>query len=105
MDTLEPSGEWPFDEPKNLAVITTKSIMREGKPVLYVFHTEEEEWSFMDGEPPKVENGMVVGLSTMMQHDSSLLELANLPPGWVAWRESRNAVWKREQYEEAGEDD
>ena len=37
----------------------------------------------------------LVGLSEMVRHDPSVLELADMPPGWSATRETRDAPWKR----------
>jgi hypothetical protein len=44
---------WPFDDPSNVAVITTKSIAFGRKPVLLVTHDEEDDaWQFLPREGP-----------------------------------------------------
>lgn len=73
---------WPFDQPKNCAVITLSSIIRAGKPILHVAHYEEDHsWGFYDGEDVRVEGAMVVSLLSMVNRDASLLDVADLPPG------------------------
>jgi hypothetical protein len=34
--------DWPFADPKNVAVYTVKSIWKLGKPILYVYHDEDD---------------------------------------------------------------
>jgi len=86
--------EWPFSDPKNLAVITTWSILRGGKPILLVSH-DEDGWQFLDGDIPRMEDAAIVSLQHIARHDLSLTELADLPVGWQAWREDATSPWKR----------
>ena len=87
--------DWPFAAPKNLAVITTRSIVVEGKPILIVSRDEDDDgWQFLDGSTPDEANAMVVSLYSMVQLDPSILPLFDLLPGWQAWREDANAVWQ-----------
>jgi hypothetical protein len=42
--------DWPFDEPQNLAVISTRQVMEGEAPILFVSHDEEDEgWQFLTG--------------------------------------------------------
>lgn len=94
--------DWPFEEPENTAVITTRRIMEEGRPILSVFRDAEEgEWQFLDGEDVGPEDAMVVGFGSILRHDPSVSTLADLPPGWVAWRDSADADWQRAPDEDA----
>jgi hypothetical protein len=93
--------DWPFDDPKNLAVITTKRIVNGEAPILLVFRDAEEgDWQFLDGEEfyddgNFVEGAAVVGLHTITRIDPSLLSLADLPLGWEAWRVTKDGPWQR----------
>lgn len=87
---------WPFDQPKNCSALTLRSIVYEGKPILYVVHHEDDHgWGFYDGEDVRVGNAMVVSLLSMVNRDASLLDVADLSPGWYAWREKPGAPWQR----------
>ena len=78
---------WPFKDPPNLATITLRSIIEDGKPILAVFHSEAEDWQFLDGSETLDENeARVVGLREIVDRDSSLLDLADLPVGLHPWR-------------------
>jgi hypothetical protein len=41
------------------------------------------------------EDAAVVGLGTMVRHDRTILELADLPLGWVATRKGPGEGWVR----------
>jgi hypothetical protein len=91
---------WPFEDPTNVAVITTRSIVKDRKPILLVTHDNDDgSWQFLDGGPITVTDGMVLALSEVVEIDPSVKELADLPYGWRAWRENKNSPWKRSEPE------
>jgi predicted phosphoadenosine phosphosulfate sulfurtransferase len=49
--------------------------------------------SFSGGQ---IENAVVVRLECIPQIDPTAKELADLPPGWHAWRRSKEQPWVRE---------
>jgi hypothetical protein len=93
---------WPFADPPDVASITVRQIVREGHPVLLVAHDADDgSWQFLTGGAFDVADGMVVSLQGMVERDSSLAELADLPLGWQAWREQRGSPWQRGPSESA----
>lgn len=102
MDTVEqhehdfPESEWPFSEPENVAAISTVQVFRRGFPILRVTHDADGDWQILCGTTSDSEDGIVVCLGCAYQHDKSIGELADLPPGWFAWRESVESPWLRE---------
>lgn len=95
---------WPFDQPPNCGVITLRKIMEHGKPILLVSHDEDDHgWQFLDGsENPDLADAVHVCLSHVVETDQTLIELADLPPGWQAWRASLQDKWVREPCCEGG---
>jgi hypothetical protein len=90
------SADWPFDDPEDVAVFTTRRIMDGHSSVLLVTHDEEESgWQFLDSGDLEREDAMLVSLLSMTERDPSLLQLADLPVGWIAWRESPETPWRR----------
>jgi len=88
--------KWAFADPPNLAVVTLVQVLQRGMPVLYVTHDADDGgWQFLTGEAVDVADSVVVGLEEMIRHDPSLVTLADLPTGWSAWREGRDAEWQR----------
>jgi hypothetical protein len=94
--------DWPFADPPNVATFTVRQIIEGGPPVLWVSHDEDDgAWQFHTGEEDfEVADGMIVCLKNMIARDPSLSELADLPFGWKAWRESPSHPWKRKPQSE-----
>lgn len=91
---------WPFADPPNVAVVSQRTILKEGRPILLVIHEEEDGgWQFLDGGEFRVEGAMLVVLKTILSHDSSIAMLADLPPGWQAARAGPGEPWKRQKSE------
>jgi hypothetical protein len=89
---------WPFDQPKNCAVFTTTHVMNDGHDIIYVFHDADDHgWQFHYGGEKGIEDSMVVCLSEIVSHDATVLEVADLPPGWMAWRTKKGDGWQRAQ--------
>lgn len=92
------TSDWPFDQPKNVACITLWNILRDHAPVLLVTHDADDgSWQFLDGSDLVNAKPAVVGLANMVKLDPTLLELADLPEGWRAWRSACGAPWTREK--------
>lgn len=90
-------GDWPFDQPRNCAVITLRSIAFDGDPILHVTHDRDDHgWQFLSLEDFQMEDACVLGLEEIVRLDPTVLELAGLPPGWHAWRRSPSEPWTRE---------
>jgi hypothetical protein len=87
---------WPFDQPENCAVITLRAIIFGGEPVLRVTHDADDHgWQFLGVGDADVADAAVVALSEIVARDPSLLQIADLPPGWGAWRSSLSAPCQR----------
>jgi len=89
--------QWPFVDPPNTAVFTSKKIISGEEWVYYVSHDEEDgAWQFHPSCGPTPEGeAAVVGLGTVFDLDSSIGDLSDLPLGWCAWRQCREGAWQR----------
>lgn len=89
-------NSWPFDQPRNCAVLTTTHVMKEGRDIICVFHDADDHgWQFHSEGGKTVAEHLVVSLGEIVRHDPSVLEVADLPPGWKAWRKKKEATWQR----------
>jgi hypothetical protein len=89
-----------FKDKPNTAVFTTKFVMYESHLITYVAHDSEDgTWQFLsDDEIPNMqEMAMLVTLTQVLKVDPTLLELADLPLGYCATRESASDKWKTEK--------
>lgn len=91
------SDEWPFADPRNLAVITVRQIGRDGEPILRVTHDSDDGgWQFLEWGTPNESDAMIVSLEYVTRIDPSIRELADLPLGCRAIRRSAFEPWHRE---------
>ena len=93
--------EWPFADPKNVAVFSLRSILLDGQPILLVCHDESDGgWQFLSGGPCEMADAMLVSLEAVFLHDPTIGELADLPLGWQACASAKGGPWKRASQEE-----
>jgi len=85
---------WPFDQPRNCAVFTIRQILDGSESILHVTHDlDDEGWQFLGSGDAKTADCKIVGFEEILSKDASLYELADMPPGWHAWRKSVNEPW------------
>jgi hypothetical protein len=89
-------GEWPFDDPENVAILTVRQVTHEGQPILYVTHDADDGmWQFLTGGTVHRADAMLVSLREVYRIDPTIGELAGLPPGWTATRSAVGQPWQR----------
>lgn len=63
-------------------------------PILSAFYDQDVgEWCFMTDEEVLPEDRVEARLGLIVKGDPSLLGLADLPPGWLARRDSKRSRW------------
>jgi hypothetical protein len=84
-----------FEESLNTAVFTTKFILENKSPILFVYHYEEDgAWQFSGLENPISDDDYrVISLDEVIQLDNTVLELADLPLGGEAYRLDIKSPW------------
>ncbi len=80
-------------------MITLRLIVFGGAAVLTVTHDADDHgWQFLSGGEFDMADAAVVALEEMVARDPSLMQVADLSPGWLAWRASSSAAWQREPH-------
>jgi hypothetical protein len=77
----------------------TRQVVREGWPILLVTRgVDDGAWQLVngDGDTDDTDSAMVVALAHVAALDRSLGELAGLPLGWRARRETVDRPWRLE---------
>ncbi len=96
------AADWPFDQGPNVAAITTRQVLNDGLPILRVTHySDDHDWAFVCGTTDATEDGRVIAMDEALHLDPTLRSIADLPPGWTAWREQVGAPWRRYRDERA----
>jgi len=82
-------------------------VLRKEEWIRHVAHDEEDGgWQFhpFGGWTPFNEAALVT-LESILKLDGSIADLADLPMGWHAWRDSPDAAWIRAPREEEAGDE
>lgn len=84
---------WPFDHVPNVAAVTCQNVI-DGAPILFVVHySDDHSWAFLGGLDFEASDALLVAMKEVVELDPSISSIANLPPGWVARRESGASPW------------
>lgn len=95
---MEDTNDWKFDQGPNVAAITTKQVLEDGRPILRVTHySDDDSWAFTCGTTNHSEDGRVVSMAQIVALDSSVKKISDLKPGWKVWRESVGSEWYKEE--------
>lgn len=97
------SASWLFDQSPNTAAITTRQVLEEGAEIRAVVHySDDHSWAFLCGTTDDKADGRVTTMAEAVRIDDSVRTIADLSPGWKAWREHRGAEWQRAENPEHG---
>ena len=87
--------DWPFDQPPDAVAITVRAVL-EGAPILLVSHDADDDgWQFLDGNEVDLDQAVLISMARAVDLDPSLREVADLAPGWTAWRGAPGEPWQR----------
>jgi hypothetical protein len=92
------TGVWPFKDPPDRRVYTTRFVVEQGFPILVVSHDPDGEWEFLCGTTDKPKDAREVLLGEAVELDERLLEVSDLPVGWRALRSDPGAPWIQEPF-------
>ena len=77
-------------------MFTTRQVLEREEPILRVTHdTDDHDWQFL-GSDAQAEDAKIISLEEAVELDPSVLQVADLPVGWHAWRASVEEPWIRE---------
>jgi len=92
------SNDWPFDQPRKCATLTMWQVLEGVEPILVVCHDEDDHgWQFLGASDANVDDARIVSLEEIVAMDRTVLEVADLRPGWQAERDAPGRRWTRRQ--------
>jgi hypothetical protein len=84
-----------FRDKLTIYVFTLRCIVLDKMPITYVSHDAEGDWQFLRQDRElREEDAMLISLGEMIEHDPSILEIADLPRGGFATRRDENSPWR-----------
>jgi hypothetical protein len=97
---------WPFDQPRNCATFTMRQVLDGSEPILLVSHSADDHgWQFIGTSDASMADAKLVCLEHIVRLDPTVLEVANLPPGWQAIREHVGGAWMQREHLSIPEDE
>jgi hypothetical protein len=91
-------AKWKFEDPQNVAVFVNRKAIRDGGWIARVVHDDDDgSWQFHAHESEEFDESdiMIISLKNVVEKDNTIMQLADLPYGWHAWRETKSSTWKR----------
>jgi len=85
-----------FEDTLNTAVFTTRFVVKDKKEITYVTHEiEDGAWQFFskDDFANFEDVAMLVSLDEIIKIDKTILEIADLPLGYIATRQTIKDSW------------
>lgn len=98
-------NDWPFEDPRNLAVFTLWEVLRRERPILHVTHDHDGYWQFLDGFDVNDRKPALVALEEIWKRDPSIEQLSEMPRGWQAYRSTVDDDWQASKLPPEEEDD
>ena len=84
---------------RSLFAPETKFVYDKSQPIVQVTHYEDGEWQFMCNTTDDPDDGMVICMGCFISQFPEMIELADLPKGWDAYREDEAQPWDKQQFE------
>ncbi|MBI2687369.1 MAG: DUF4262 domain-containing protein [Acidobacteria bacterium] len=92
---------WMLPDPPHTLVFLSKPVQSDAEPITYVSHDiEDGAWQFLGTSMSGGDKPVISCFHHLIDKDSSLKELADLPLGWYAERAERDAPWVRRKHDE-----
>src|SRR5882724_11710364 len=92
----ESNEKWPFEQALDVAAITSRQVIELGYPVRQVTHYDDDHsWAFLSGTTENKDDYRLICMFDILKLDPTLRTIADLLPGWSAWRESIDLGWER----------
>jgi hypothetical protein len=91
---MKTDDRWSWNDPLDIAVITTEEIITKRLPVLRVRHESGHGgWQFYDNTEISGQEPIVLTKTEILSLDKSLINVANLEVGWEAERKDHHSPW------------
>ena len=84
--------------PDALGAVVQLTVLHGLEPAREVVHAEDGSWLVADGvnDPNPVGASTVTHIWHVIEQNSAMLELATMPPGYMARREGPGSEWRTE---------
>ena len=83
-----------------------RQVLEGSEPILLVSHdADDHRWQFIGTSEASMADAKLVCLEEIVRLDPTVLEVADLPPGWQAIRDAVGGAWTRRELPRISEDE
>ena len=83
-----------------------RQVLEGSEPIVLVSHDADDHgWQFIGTSEASMADAKLVCLEEIVHLDPTVLEVADLPPGWQAIRERVGGAWTRHEHPPIPEDE
>jgi hypothetical protein len=83
-----------------------RQVLDGSESILLVSHDADDHgWQFIGTSEASMADAMLVALEEIVEIDPTVLEIADLPPGWRAIRERVGGAWLRSEHAPVAKDE
>lgn len=87
--------DWPFPCDPNTRVFVSRCVVEDRAAIVRAYHELDGDWQFIGPVDDPNEDGVKVScFHCTVERDGTLRALAELPKGWMAWREKISDDWQ-----------
>jgi hypothetical protein len=86
---------WPFGDAIDTTAYCTTHVAQRRLPALQVAHDVDGDWQFLDASTDDPGEAVLLCMGCVIEHDTTLAQLSDLPCGWSAFRNEVGASWER----------
>ena len=87
-----------------MIVTTERDILTGSQPITLVIHSATDDWMFLSKDVSydltKLDMSVTTTLDVLLKTDPSINQLAGLPTGWKAVRNSQAGPWRSSKFAE-----
>lgn len=88
-------NNWPYSDPPNASVFSTRSVIFDRLPIRYVHHKESDgAWHFYASSDVNLAEAVNISLAHVAIIDPSVTLLVDLTCGWFTYRPEPTAEWQ-----------
>ena len=88
-----------FKEALNTAVFTTRFVIAGNSPITVVFHHQDGSWQFNGDKGDLLDSDYkIISLGEVISLDQTIIEIADMPVGHFAYRDTTADRWKIEPF-------
>ncbi|WP_338337227.1 hypothetical protein [Marseilla massiliensis] len=83
-------------ETKNKPVLSTRFVVEQNSPILYVYLDDDGDWQCLGGEEVDESDARIISIGELLELDPTLTTVPDLEKGESASRTNKQGQWQKD---------